>query len=101
MADFLKVLEEYPESILPTYRKKRTYLNQVLARNEVDANDAFSKKLFLRTDHGHYVLNPEMHILQNEEWVNVYDLMQTEKLGKWDMEKEVQKWREEFGNLVN
>lgn len=95
MADFLRTIEEYPESVLPFYRKKRGYLNQAIARNEVDAREATSKKLFLRVSRGFYVLNPDLDILLKDEWINVYDLMRSEKLGKYDETEFINNWREE------
>ncbi|MDQ3536569.1 MAG: UvrD-helicase domain-containing protein, partial [Bacteroidota bacterium] len=95
MADFLRTIEEYPESVLPFYRKKRAYLNQAVARNEVDAREATSKKLFLRVDRGFYALNPDLEILLKDEWINVYDLMRSEKLGKYNETEFINNWREE------
>lgn len=94
MADFLRTIEEYPESVLPFYRKKRAYLNQAIARNEVDAREASSKKLFLRVDRGFYVLNPDLEILLKDKWINVYDLMRSEKLGKYVELEYIKNWRE-------
>lgn len=60
--NFLKFIEKLPNSILPEYRRKRTYINSILANNEVDRNFIYNKKLFKRIKHGVYVLNSELKI---------------------------------------
>ncbi len=96
MADFLQTIQNYPESVLPYYRKQRAYLNQAIARNEVDAKEEISKKLFLRVARGFYVLNPELEILIKEDWVNAYDMMGAEKAEKFDQEEYFRLKREEM-----
>jgi hypothetical protein len=96
MADFLSTVHNYPETVLPHYRKQRAYLNQAIARNEIDGREDISKKLFLRVSRGYYVLNPELEILINEDWVNVYDLMGAEKVGKFDEEESIRLMREKM-----
>lgn len=57
--DFTRFIEEMPEDILPGYRKKRTYINAVLATNELSQFDkSFCKLLFKRVQRGWYVINP-------------------------------------------
>lgn len=95
MDDFVAALQEYPDIILPPYRKKRTYINAVLARNEITREDMYNKKLFLRLERGYYVLNPQLEIQPSsveEYWLNVYDMLQTEKIDK-EKNKEIMKVR--------
>lgn len=96
MDDILQTIEKYPEAVLPYYRKQRAYLNQAIARNEVDAKADVSKKLFFRVARGFYVLNPDLEILIKEEWVNVYILMGTEKVEKFNEEEYFKKYKEEI-----
>lgn len=96
MADFLSTVHNYPETVLPHYRKQRAYLNQAIARNEIDGREEISKKLFLRVSRGFYVLNPELEVLIKEDWVNVYDLMGAEKVGKFDQEESIRLEREKM-----
>ncbi|MEX2565102.1 MAG: UvrD-helicase domain-containing protein [Cyclobacteriaceae bacterium] len=96
MADILQTIQNYPESVLPYYRKQRAYLNQAIARNEVDAKEGISKKLFYRVARGFYVLNPDLEILIKEDWMNVYDLMGAKKVEKYNEEEHVRKLREEI-----
>jgi hypothetical protein len=86
----------YPETVLPHFRKQRAYLNQAIARNEIDAKEDISKKLFLRVSRGFYVLNPELEILIKEDWVNIYDLMGAEKVEKFDEKEYIRLEREKI-----
>jgi len=74
------IFEAYPDTILPPYRKQKQYISAVLARNEVRREDPYNKKLFMRLERGIYVLNPELEIQTGEQWLNVYRLMNTEKM---------------------
>ncbi|MGM0530687.1 MAG: AAA family ATPase [Bacteroidota bacterium] len=80
--DYIDTVEEFPENVLFDYRKKRSYLNANLAKNEVNRDDPYNKKLFLRQERGYYVLNPEMEIFINNRWMNIYDSMNMEKIRK-------------------
>jgi hypothetical protein len=96
MADFISTVYNYPETVLPHFRKQRAYLNQAIARNEIDAKEDISKKLFLRVSRGFYVLNPELEILIKEDWVNIYDLMGAEKVEKFDEKEYIRLEREKI-----
>jgi superfamily I DNA/RNA helicase/Txe/YoeB family toxin of Txe-Axe toxin-antitoxin module len=81
MDDITADCGKYPDSILPEYRKKRTYINAILSKNERDREDPYNKKLFLRISRGFYVLNPDLEIATaDEQWMNVYDVMSMEKM---------------------
>jgi hypothetical protein len=81
MDDITSDCEKYPVAILPEFRKKRTYLNSILSKNEIDREDPYNKKLFLRIARGAYVLNPDLEVLVAEDqWMNVYEMMFTEKM---------------------
>lgn len=84
MDDLIKIFEKYPNKILAAYRKKRSYINSIMSKNETDSNDKNNKKLFLRRKTGYYVLNPNLEIMVGEEWVNIYHLLCQEKLYKYE-----------------
>jgi hypothetical protein len=65
---------------MPERRKRRAYISSILAKNEINRQDIYNRKLFLRIRQGHYILNPEMLIKVNEEWVNVYTVLHLEKV---------------------
>jgi hypothetical protein len=58
MDDVMKFVECIPDEILPLYRRQRSYVNSVLAGNEIDSNNASNKKLFKRLRRGWYIVNP-------------------------------------------
>ena len=60
--EFLEYIEQMPDEVLPPYRKKRQYINAVLANNEIDRDFKYNKKLFKRKSRGCYHLNPELEI---------------------------------------
>ncbi len=60
MDDFLYYIGNMPSSILPDYRKKRSYINSILANNEVDRKFIYNKKLFKRKALGCYEVNPNL-----------------------------------------
>ncbi|HUZ61657.1 MAG TPA: UvrD-helicase domain-containing protein [Hanamia sp.] len=60
MDEVMQFVEIMPDEILPLYRRQRSYVNSVLAGNEVDRLDTSNKKLFKRTKRGCYILNPQM-----------------------------------------
>jgi hypothetical protein len=57
-------LERYaaliPDEILPPYRKKRAYINSVMAMSEVNKDSPYCKATFIRVECGSYILNPEL-----------------------------------------
>ena len=55
-------LECLPEHLWPTKRRKRSYVNAVLARAEVDSQYQPARKLWLRTKNGHYLPNPNLQL---------------------------------------
>ena len=64
MYDFMHYITHTPSSILPDYRRKRQYVNSILAKNEIGSNNPYNKKLFIRRHRGCYDLNPELKLLR-------------------------------------
>ncbi len=67
------IMDSLPESVIPDYRKKRTYISALLSKNEVDSSNPFGKKLLTRKNRGHYILNPGLSIRQKEVWIDIYN----------------------------
>jgi len=63
-----------PNSVIPDYRKKRSYISALLSKNEIESDNPYNKNLFKRKRTGHYILNPELAIRQRDEWFNIYEL---------------------------
>jgi hypothetical protein len=70
-----QVLEGLPEHLWKDKRRKRSYLNQVLARAEVDSAYKPARKLWARTRNGHYLPNPAMQLRRGGGWQPVYDAL--------------------------
>ena len=68
--DRLKLIDE---SIVPEQRRKRTYINAILSRNEVNRDYAYNRYLFTRLKIGQYMLNPELLIKLKNDWLPIYE----------------------------
>ena len=68
-----QVLEGLPPHLWKEKRRKRSYVNQVLARAEVDSSYNPARKLWARTRNGHYLPNPKMLLRNGEGWAPVYE----------------------------
>ena len=80
--DYLDFYEGLSSHVIADYRKVRSYLSSILSKNEVNRDDKYNKKLFLRIQQGMYLPNPLLEILVGEEWVNIYDLIDMDDIEK-------------------
>ncbi len=71
-----QVLTGLPDRLWHEKRRKRSYLNQVLARAEVDSGYKPARKLWARTRNGHYLPNPAMQLRRGEGWQPVYEALE-------------------------
>jgi len=69
------VLHELPPWLWADKRRKRSYVNQVLARAEVHSAYQPARRLWVRTRNGHYLPNPLMQLRAGEGWQPVYELL--------------------------
>ena len=76
--DLEELLANFPTRIVPDYRKRRQYLSSILAKNEVERDDRYNRKLFKRLRRGHYIINPTIKIRVEGEWVGIYELLKIE-----------------------
>jgi hypothetical protein len=72
------VLQELPRWLWPEPRRKRTYVNQVLARAEVHSSYQPARRLWVRAKNGHYFPNPRMQLRVDEGWQPAYDRLALE-----------------------
>ena len=70
-----QVLECLPPHLWKEQRRKRSYVNQVLARAEAGSSYKPARKLWARTRNGHYLPNPGMLLRHGEGWVPVYEAL--------------------------
>lgn len=68
---FLDVFKHIPEQVISANRKKRAYLSSILAKNEIDREDMYNKKLFVRVKRGFYVLNSVMKVKVGTNWIQL------------------------------
>jgi hypothetical protein len=64
-----------PKHCWKELRRKRSYVNQVLARGEIESSYRPARKLWVRTRNGHYLLNPGLLLRRGEAWLPVYDVL--------------------------
>ena len=60
MDEMEKLTALIPDNILPPYRKKRTYINSIMALNEISKDSPYCKEAFMRVQRGMYILNPNI-----------------------------------------
>lgn len=72
--DIEKIVAPYPGSLMPEFRKKRPYISAMLAKNEIESKNPYNNALFSRIERGVYCLNPDMSVLLDDAWINIYDL---------------------------
>lgn len=64
MDDFMDYIDLMPDGILAPYRRKRQYVNSILAKNEIDRDDPYNRHLFRRKSRGCYNLYEELTVLE-------------------------------------
>ncbi|MDR1879983.1 MAG: hypothetical protein LBQ78_03540, partial [Tannerellaceae bacterium] len=57
MNSLVELADMIPDEILPPYRKKRSYINSVMALHEWEKNSPYCKSTFIRAERGCYILN--------------------------------------------
>ncbi len=75
----LDAWKSLPRRVLPPERNKRPFVSGVLARNEVQRDYAYNRRLFLRVAHGSYQFNPALSVRRRdasgETWVPVFEAL--------------------------
>jgi hypothetical protein len=66
MKDMEQFAAMIPDEVLPPYRKKRSYINSVMAMNEIEKDSPYCKSTFVRIERGWYVLNQQIKIVNSE-----------------------------------
>jgi AAA domain/Ankyrin repeats (many copies) len=71
----MQTLDRLPEHLWPNARRRKEYLNAVLARAEVDSGYRPARKLWKRRSLGHYMPTPDMRLrrrtAEGEAWVPI------------------------------
>jgi hypothetical protein len=69
------VLAQLPVWLWTEKRRKRSYVNQVLARAEAGSAYQPARKLWVRFSNGYYLPNPAMQLRTGDAWTPVYTAM--------------------------
>lgn len=69
------VLAQLPAWLWPDKRRKRSYVNQVLARAEISSAYQPARKLWVRASNGHYLPSPALQLRTGDAWTPVYTAM--------------------------
>lgn len=83
--DFLEKFRDFPENVLPAFRKKREYWLAILAKHEKGSNNPYCKKLFLRIERGVYILNPQLLIRYGDTWMPLSEIIDSQGISLKDM----------------
>jgi hypothetical protein len=95
--DIIGNIEHFSETVITKKRKKRQYLLSIFARHEVDSNNPYNKKIFKRVGRGSYLLNPELKIFCNEEWISVSTISGNQDISEDEIKKHSrEKQKKEF-----
>jgi hypothetical protein len=70
-----EVLAQLPAWLWSDKRRKRSYVNQVLARAEASSTYVPARKLWVRASNGHYLPNPALQLRVGDAWAPVYTAM--------------------------
>ena len=76
------VLCELPAWLWAEKRRKRSYVNQVLARAELDSSYEPSRRLWVRARNGYYFPNPQMALRIGGSWQPVYEVLALDWIDK-------------------
>ena len=88
-----QVLESVPGHLWPEKRRKRSYLNQVLARAEIDSKYKPARKLWARTRNGHYLPNPGLQVRRGDGWQPIYEALRLDWIDRGCGSHRILGWR--------
>jgi hypothetical protein len=60
--ELLQHIERLPDNVIRAFRTKRQYLSSMLSKNERASTSPYSRRLFVRRQHGHYTFNPDLAV---------------------------------------
>ncbi|MBJ6610179.1 MAG: AAA family ATPase [Candidatus Thiothrix moscowensis] len=75
-----EAINHFPSEVLPERRKQRAYISSILSKNEMYGKDRYNRKLFYRVKQGYYLFNPTLMLRIQGEWLNVYNLLDIDRL---------------------
>jgi hypothetical protein len=102
--DICENIRHFSETVVPEFRKRRAYLQPILSKHEVNSNNPYNKKIFIRVDRGHYVLNPDLLIEVDDKWLPVNDIIRQQgvtedeilNMSKEKHERDIEEYRKKL-----
>lgn len=94
--DIELIMDDFPEVMVPEFRKFRSYISSMLSKNEIYGSNPYNNKLFLRIYRGEYMLHPGIEVMVNEQWINAYQVMGMEKPEIMSMQEREERIRQEI-----
>lgn len=90
-ADFVEALTQFPDHVIPPWRKQRSAITAALCNHEVFRERPHNRRLFVRLVRGRYILNPCMEFDLDGTWVGVPALFHFDVLAQ-----EADPWMQRF-----
>lgn len=98
--DFNEKFQDFPDNVLPPFRKKREYWLAILAKHEISSHNPYNKKLFWRLERGVYVLNPGMQIRYGDSWIAANDIINSQGISMEEIiDHSVDKGKKEMNQM--
>ncbi|MEE9351472.1 MAG: AAA family ATPase [Thiotrichaceae bacterium] len=75
--NIVQAIEHWPQGLLPKELHDSVYINKVLSNNQVpqDLHLATNLPLFIQVSPDNYLLNPDIKLQAEGEWLYVYDIL--------------------------
>jgi len=74
-ARLMELASLFPDSVMPAFRKKKTYCSSALSRNELFGKAPYNRKIVYRFETGYYLINPLLQIQINGDWMPVHKML--------------------------
>ena len=72
--NIIRAINHWPQSLLPKELHNPSFINEVLSRNQVSHPNCHSP-FFIEVSTGNYLLNPDIMLRAEGEWLYVYDIL--------------------------
>jgi len=96
-ANIADIWENLPKTVVPEFRRNRSYLSALFARNEIHRDYPYNRHLFQRLSRGWYTIQPRLSLRdpQHEgQWQSWVDAHGFPFLGLMASSEEQQAWQE-------
>lgn len=73
--NIVNTIAHFPAQLLPQHYHDVSYIDHVLWRNQPFSYEAGSYPLFYPISDGNYLINPELQLHVEEQWLHIYDIL--------------------------